>query len=86
MFEDTLKHEQHVTGLINHLADLAISEKDHATHGLLEWFLNEQVEEESVADQIVSELKLLKGSSDGLYMLDKELASRVPAAPAADAP
>jgi ferritin len=85
VFEHTLKHEQHVTSLINNLADLAIADKDHATHGLLEWFLNEQVEEESVADQIVSELKLLKGSSDGLYLLDKELATRVIAAPAGGA-
>jgi ferritin len=81
-FENVFKHEQHVTSLINDLADLAIAEKDHATHGLLEWFLNEQVEEESVADQIVSELKLLKDSSDGLYLLDKELAARVLATPA----
>jgi ferritin len=85
VFENVLQHEQHVTSLINNLADLAIAEKDHATHGLLEWFLNEQVEEESVADQIVSEMKLLKGSSDGLYMLDKELAARVLATPAAGA-
>jgi ferritin len=85
VFENVLQHEQHVTSLINNLADLAISERDHATHGLLEWFLNEQVEEESVADQIVNELKLLKGSPDGLYLLDKELATRVLATPAAGA-
>jgi ferritin len=77
VFEHTLKHEQHVTSLINNLADQAMAEKDHATHMLLEWFVNEQVEEEAVADQIVGELRLLKGSSEGLYMLDKELGQRV---------
>jgi ferritin len=85
VFEHTLKHEQHVTSLVNNLADLAMAEKDHATHMLLEWFVNEQVEEEAVADQIVGELRLLKGSSEGLYMLDKELAQRVATPPGAAA-
>jgi len=46
-FEATYKHEQKVTGLINNLVNLAIEEKDHATSSFLQWFVNEQVEEES---------------------------------------
>ena len=82
LFEAALKHEQMVTERINKLADLAVAEHDHATHTLLEWFINEQVEEESVADNIVQQLKLVKGSGDGLYLLDRELAGRTYTAPA----
>ena len=85
LFEAALKHEQMVTDRINKLADLAVAEHDHATHTLLEWFISEQVEEESVADNIVHQLKLMKGSGDGLYLLDRELGSRVYTAPAAAA-
>jgi ferritin len=76
MFEATLKHEQMVTDRINKLADLAIAEHDHATHTLLEWFISEQVEEESVADNIVEQFKLTKGSADSLYLIDRELGTR----------
>ena len=75
-FEASAKHEQHVTGLINRLASLAISENDHASHGLLEWFVNEQVEEEATLDQIVAQLKLAEGTAAALLLLDRELAQR----------
>lgn len=75
-FEAAGKHEQHVTGLINRLSSLAISENDHASHGLLEWFVNEQVEEEATVDQIVAQLKLAEGAPAALFMLDRELAQR----------
>jgi ferritin len=76
--EHVYKHEQHVTSLINNLMDLAIKEKDHATANFLQWFVKEQVEEESTADEIVKKLKLIGGRGDGLFMIDKELATRVP--------
>ena len=77
VFQHTYQHEQKVTGLINDLMDLALSLKDHATAQMLDWFISEQVEEESSADAIVQQLKLIGDSKGGLFMLDKELGSRV---------
>lgn len=71
-----LKHEQKVTGLINKLVDQAVAENDHATRGFLQWFVDEQVEEEASADAIVQQLKLIKAAPGGLFMLDKELGRR----------
>lgn len=71
------EHEQKVTGLINDLVDLALSEKDHASHTFLQWFVNEQVEEEATAKGIVQQLKLLGDSRAGLFQVDRELAQRV---------
>ena len=75
-FEAVLKHEQKVTGLINKLVDQAIAENDHATRGFLQWFVDEQIEEEASADAIVEQLKLIKSAPGGLFMLDKELGRR----------
>jgi len=83
VFEHTYMHEQKVTGLINDLVNLAISETDHATNNFLQWFVAEQVEEESSADEIVQKLKLVGGDSGGLFMLDQELGQRVFTPPAA---
>jgi len=82
VFEATYKHEQKVTGLINKLVNLAIGEKDHATGAFLQWFVNEQVEEEKNASDIVGKLKLIKADPQALYMLDKEMALRVFTPPA----
>ena len=76
VFEETYKHEQKVTGLINDLVNLAIAEKDHATSNMLQWYVAEQVEEESSALEIVDELKLVAGDGNGMLMLDRELARR----------
>ncbi len=86
VFAATLKHENYVTERINALVDLAIKEKDHASNQYLQWFVNEQVEEEKNAEQILGQLKIMgKQPGAALYMLDKEMAARVftpPAAPA----
>ena len=84
VFEAVYAHEQKVTGLINNLVDLAVEEKDHATNSFLQWFVNEQVEEESSADEIVQQLKMMKDAPGGLFMLDRELGQRVFAPPAAE--
>jgi ferritin len=76
-FEAALKHEQYITQRIGKLVDLAISESDHLTNALLQWFLNEQVEEEATADQIVHELKLAGDAPAALFMIDRELGARV---------
>ena len=75
-FENTLEHERKVTGLINDLVDLSLAEKDHATNTFLQWFVTEQVEEESTAKTIVDNLKLIGENPMALYMLDRELAQR----------
>jgi ferritin len=86
VFEATLIHEQYVTSRINKLVDLAISESDHATNTFLQWFVNEQVEEEANADAVLRKLQLMADAPGGLFLLDQELAKRPPAAAgAADA-
>ena len=76
-FEAVYKHEQKVTGLINNLVNLAVQEKDHATNNFLQWFVNEQVEEEESAADIVGKLKLIESDTQALYMLDKEMGQRL---------
>jgi len=84
VFENSYKHEQMVTGLINNLADLAVAEKDHASQIFLQWFVTEQVEEEASAQEVVQKLKLLGDNPPALLMLDNELAARVFVPPATE--
>jgi ferritin len=65
------------TGL-NDLSDQALKEKDHATYNLLQWFVNEQVEEEATLGGIISKLKLVRDDGYGLLMIDNELGDRTP--------
>ena len=81
MFQDVLKHEQHVTSLIYKLVDLAIAEKDHAANNFLQWFVSEQVEEEASAQEALGKIELAGASKGGMYMLDKEMGQRVFTAP-----
>ena len=84
-FEEAYAHEQSVTARINKLVDLAISERDHATNAFLQWFINEQVEEEANAKNNVQNVKMVKDAPGGIFMLDRELATRVFVPPAATA-
>jgi len=84
VFKDVYKHEQKVTSLINNLVNLAIEEKDHATNTFLQWFVNEQVEEEASADQVVQQLKMMEKAPGGMFMLDRELGQRVFTPPATE--
>lgn len=76
VFEETLKHEEKVTGLINDCMNVAIAEKDHATVNFLQWFVEEQVEEEATASEIIDQLKMFDCQGNGLYLLDKEFKTR----------
>ena len=76
-FQDAYKHEIMITSRINDLANLAIELKDHATSQLLLWYVKEQVEEESNADQIVQKLKLMQDAPGGLFLVDQELGARI---------
>jgi len=81
-FEQVLAHEQKVTARINKLVELAAKDSDHTTHTYLQWFVNEQIEEEANARKIIGQLRLMGESGSGLYLLDKELATRVFTMPA----
>ncbi len=85
VFEAAYKHEQHVTDLINKLVSLSLGEGDFASNTFLQWFVNEQVEEEANADAIIHDLKRVGSSMDGLFLMDRELATRVYTPPAAAA-
>jgi ferritin len=78
LFESALQHEQHITKSIFKLKDLAKAESDHATDVFLEWFVNEQVEEEANVRGVIDQLKLVDGNKSGLFMIDRDLATRVP--------
>ncbi|MFC2131057.1 ferritin [Bacteroidota bacterium] len=82
VIEATYIHEQAVTAHINDLAELAISEKDYATNNLMQWFVDEQVEEEASVDEIVNKMKMMEGFPGGLIMMDAELKQRVYVPPA----
>ena len=75
-FEAAFKHEQYITGRIGDLVNLAVEEKDHAANAFLQWFVNEQVEEEASVDGIVQKLKMAEKSPGALLMLDHELGQR----------
>lgn len=77
VFEKTKEHEEHVTGLINNLVDVAIEERDHAAQSFLKWFVDEQVEEEANVQEILDTLKLINGQGNGIFMLDREMRQRV---------
>jgi ferritin len=84
MFEKTLAHEKFITKSINSLVDLAIAEKDHATHIFLQWYVTEQIEEEENDNDIIAQLKLVATGGEGnngLFMIDKELAARLTTVP-----
>jgi len=74
--EEVYKHEQKVTGMIHDLVNLAREEKDYGTDNMLQWFVSEQVEEETNADELLQNLKLIGGKGQGLLMLDRELSQR----------
>lgn len=84
VFESTLKHEQLVTSLINNLADLAQDEKDRAALAFLQWYIEEQVEEEANVEAILNQLKFIDGKGHGVLMLDRELATRTFVPPVAN--
>ena len=83
VFEKAYKHEQKVTSLINGLVELAIEEKDYATRNMLQWYVDEQVEEEETFSGVLDRLRLVGKDGSGLYMFDRDMASRVFSPPAA---
>ena len=75
-FKEVLKHEQHVTALINGLYEVALAEKDYASQVLLQWYISEQVEEEDNASQIVASLERIAAHETAVLQLDHQLGKR----------
>ena len=77
IFDSVLKHEKKVTGSINNLASLAMKENDHASYNFIMWYVNEQIEEEANASEILTRINMIGDNPDLLYSLNTELAARV---------
>ena len=77
IFEAVLSHEQKVTQGINLISTLAMKESDHACYQFMMWYVNEQVEEEANATEILDKLRLIGDDTGMLLTLDNELAARV---------
>jgi len=83
-WEAAYKHECHITECINKVYAKAMDGRDPATMQFLEWFVNEQVEEEANASEVVAQMKMVKDAPGGLFLLDRELGARTPGAGAAE--
>ena len=86
VMRQTLAHEQHVTELINNLYGRAAAVGDYASQIMLQWFVNEQVEEEKTARDVIAALEMVQGRRDALLLLDREMAARPAASPSATDP
>lgn len=73
VFEDFLKHEIAVSESINELVDLALKEKDYATHNFLQWYVSEQIEEEALARMLNDKLELVGDDKGGIYLFDRDI-------------
>jgi ferritin len=73
VFEEFLKHELKVSNSINDLVHLSLTEKDYATHNFLQWYVNEQIEEERTARTLNDKLELIGDDKSGLYLFDRDI-------------
>ncbi|MEA4867704.1 MAG: ferritin [Rikenellaceae bacterium] len=76
IFDSTYEHECKVTDMIHNCYETALKERDHATANMLQWFIDEQAEEEESALEIIDKLKMVGDNGAALYMMDKELGAR----------
>ncbi len=72
-FQQLLEHEIMVSESINRCVDIALQEKDYATHNFLQWYVAEQIEEEALARTINDKLELIGDEKSGLYMFDRDI-------------
>jgi ferritin len=73
IFDIVLSHEVKVSNEINALVELCIAEKDYTTHNFLQWYVTEQIEEETLARQVIDKLKLIGEDKGGMYLFDRDL-------------
>ena len=76
-----LEHEEYVTSLINDIYAAAYNVKDFRTMQFLDWFVKEQGEEETNANDLITKMELFGSDPKSLYMLNQELAARIYTAP-----
>lgn len=76
IFEKTLEHEQFITKSIHKLMRLAVEEDDYATQAFLQWYVTEQVEEESNVNDVLNPLRMVGNDKGGLMMIDQKLSGR----------
>ncbi len=72
-FDALLKHEIFVSESINKLVDISLQDKDYATHNFLQWYVAEQIEEESLARTMKDKLEMIGDEKSGLYLFDKDI-------------
>lgn len=75
VFQHVLKHEEFITSAINQLYEITINEKDYTTGNFLQWYINEQIEEESTAHTILDQIKLVGDDKAGMFHIDKLLST-----------
>ena len=81
ILEASLAHEEFITASIKDIYEVALREKDYRTKEFLDWYMKEQGEEEANVHDLIDNVNLLGEDSQGLYLLDRELAARVYAPP-----
>lgn len=72
-FKQLLEHEMYVSESINNLVNIALEDKDYATHNFLQWYVAEQIEEEALARTLLDKLELIGDEKSGLYLFDKDI-------------
>lgn len=82
VFKQVMEHEQYITASINDLYEVTLSEKDYTTGNFLQWYINEQIEEESTMATILDKINLIGAEKGGMFHIDKELGAMAAAAPA----
>ena len=82
LFKAAYAHEERITGRINHMVDVAMNVKDHATYQMLQWFVEEQVEEEANVGEAVQQLSIVGSEGRGILMVDREMSARIYSVPA----
>lgn len=82
VFKEVMKHEQYITASINDLYGITLDEKDYTTGNFLQWYINEQIEEESTMSKILDKISLVGADKAGMFHIDKELEAMTAVAPA----
>ena len=84
IFALLLSHENNVTAAINNVVDVCLKEKDYTTHNFMQWYVSEQIEEETLAHHIIDQLNLIGNDKGALYFFDRDIATLKGGAPAAE--
>ncbi len=78
IFKTLLDHETMVTQEINNVVDICLKEKDYTTHNFMQWYVAEQIEEETLARNLMDKLKLAGNDNGALYLFDRDLGTLTP--------